>query len=160
MSLKRFYGEMDKKDRQIFSEIEKMIVNSKIECLAAIPKNQVYNDSEIKNKIQSLESQVLLAKKNYNESKQVIEAAISSIEKEKPILLALMTMDERLIILSELYDYLKLYVFNKSLDVKKWKDLEKRIDEIEDERIELGDKANKALDNWDKKYFQEKVSTT
>lgn len=47
---------MDKKDRQIFSEIEKMIVNSKMECLAAIPKNQVYNDFEIKNRLKQISS--------------------------------------------------------------------------------------------------------
>jgi hypothetical protein len=58
MGLKQFYGEMDKKDRQIFSEIEKMIANSKMECLAAIPKNQVYDDSKIKKDNESILSKI------------------------------------------------------------------------------------------------------
>jgi hypothetical protein len=47
---------MDSTHRQAFLELEKMIITSKIECFSAIPKERIYDDSEIKKKIQSLES--------------------------------------------------------------------------------------------------------
>jgi len=58
MSLKQHLNEMDKSSRQAFLELERMIIKSKIETLAAIPPNHPYNDTEIKNKLESIESKM------------------------------------------------------------------------------------------------------
>jgi len=58
MSLKDYLCEMQPNYRRAFLQLEKMITVSKIECISLIPKNTVYNDSEIKKKIQSIESKI------------------------------------------------------------------------------------------------------
>jgi len=63
---------MDKSSRQAFLELERMIIKSKIETLAAIPPNQSYNDTEIKKKIESIESKMERIEQKYNEQISLI----------------------------------------------------------------------------------------
>jgi hypothetical protein len=68
---KPFLDAMSKEERQAFSYLEKLIHQSKMECLAAIPQTRVYNDSEIIQRLQSLETQTMNYQNDVNFTKNL-----------------------------------------------------------------------------------------
>lgn len=73
---KPFLEDMSKEERQAFFYLEKMIIQSKVECLQAIPKTRVYDDSKIYSKLNDLEGKVKTVYHNDGLEKDAYELVI------------------------------------------------------------------------------------
>jgi hypothetical protein len=115
---KPFLENMSKENRQAFCYLESFIGTSKMECLAAIPKTQVYNDTEIKRKIELIESKIASSINEINTSIKLLELTTDYIKFIKSIINIQRINDERLYILEKLYECLKTYVLTQKIDAK------------------------------------------
>lgn len=146
---------MSKEERQAFFYLENLIIKSKMECIAAIPRTQVYNDSELRVKIQSYDSKVSQMKNNINDFKYILEMMTLSIETFRKQMDVLIPLENKITTYINLFDILidklneetKNKIFNSS-DWIRLKNLQK----LNEERNENIAKVDKAIDKWIEKY--------